>query len=57
MSIQVQGVLEVMNGKITEHMEEKGTEHLCFITEDKLISLLELGLNNCAFSFHRKFSQ
>ena len=30
---------------------------MCFIPKDKVISLLELVLNNCVFSFQGKFYQ
>ena len=34
---------------------ENFLEHTYFIPKDKLISLLELVLNNCVFSFQEKF--
>ena len=54
-SIPVPVALEVINRKFTEHINQEGMEnfleHTCFIPKYKLISLLELVLNNCVFSF------
>ena len=60
-SIPVPVALEVINRKFTEHIDKKGTKHFhentCLISMDEALSLslLELVLNNCVFSFKRKF--
>ena len=53
--------LEVINRKFTEHITQTGKEnfqeHIYFIPKDKVISLLELVLNNSVFSIQGKFYQ
>ena len=54
-SIPVPVALEVINRKFTGDINQEGMEnflvHTCFILRDKCMSLLELGLKNCVFSF------
>ena len=58
-SILVTIALKVINRKFTEHITHTGVEnfvkHPSFIPRDKVISLWELVLNNCVFSFQVKF--
>ena len=52
------GTLEVINRKLTDLISQEGIqdflEHSHHIPKDKLITLLELVLNNCVFSFQQK---
>ena len=55
----VAGLPEVINRKLSNHISQEGLqaflEHSHSIPKDKIISLLELVLNNCVFSFQHKF--
>ena len=59
-NIPVQVTHDIMNRICTKHINltvmENFLEHTCFIPKTK-ISLLELVLNNCVFSFQGKFHQ
>ena len=50
---------EVINRKLATHISQEGLqaflEHSHSIPKDKIISLLQLALNNCVFSFQHKF--
>ena len=54
-SIPMPAVLEVINRKLTDHISQDRLhyffEHSHEIPKDKLITLLELVLDNCVFSF------
>ena len=58
-SIPVPVALEVINKKLTDHISQEVIEVFMeqshHIQKDKFITLLELVLNNCVFSFQQKF--
>ena len=60
-SISVPVVLGVINRKSTECINQAGMDsflgHTCFIPKDKVISILEIVLNNYILSFQGKFYQ
>ena len=60
-SIPVPVTLEVINRKPTAHIVQEGLQafldHSHSIPKDKIISLLELVLNNCVFFQHKFYKQ
>ena len=60
-SILVLVALEIIKQIFKDHINQAGIEnfleHTCFIPKEKVISLLELLLNNCVFSFQGRFYQ
>ena len=58
-SIPVPVASEVINTKLISHISQEGPqaflEHPHNIPKDNIISLLDLILNNCVFSFQHKF--
>ena len=59
MSIPVPVALEVIYRKLSTHISQEGLQaflgHSHSIPKDKIISLLDLVLINCVFSFQHKF--